>query len=343
MTRSHRGVTFIEILIGVSLISLLMGLTVPALLSAKKAARSAACAHMQKRLHHAAIVYSASDHEWIPGINRTGLKYRESVNALLQLEGTTTPTTPTTTYDWISPVIGDDAKLSPNRARRTKQIFEDLGCPEAERLNDKTWGYSNDLHDDFIPLLEKEGIRQISYLAPAPFHLAGPGWSPTRYERFGFRGPARPPDRYLPRLENVGRQHSTKIFMADGTRYLTAGGVLDFDVSPNPEYYGSFTSSTPIYVGSTAYGAGPQDTGFDIGGYGHAVHAERRRLSYRHGGAINVMYFDGHYAPMTEDESKTNAAPWYPSGSLFAPTENDGFEVATPESLEFHGKDAILN
>ncbi len=337
MSRLHRGVTFVEILIGISLVSLFMGLTVPALLNAKSSARSAVCASTQKRLHHAALAYSVNDNEWIPGVNRTGLRYHQTVNAALLLEGNTTPSTPTTTYDWISPVIGEDAKLSPNRAERTKQIFEELGCPEATRLNDKTWGYSNDLHSDFVPLLEREGIRQISYLAPAPFHFAGPGYSPTEYRRYPFPGPAVPPRKYLPRLENVGKQHSTKVFMADGTRFLTAGGVLDFDVSPKPEYYGSFTTSTPIYVGSTAYGTGPSSPGFDIGGFGHAVHAERRRLSYRHGGAINVTYFDGHVAPMTERDSKTDASPWYPTGSKFTG------EKATPESIEFHGEDSILN
>lgn len=337
MPRAHRGVTFIEILIGVSIISLLMGLTVPAMLGAKRAARSAVCANQQKRLHAATLAYSVNDNEWIPGVNRTGLKYRASINAALQLEGDTTSSTPTTTYDWISPVIGEDAKLSPNRAKRTKQIFEDLGCPEAQRLNDKTYGYSNDLSEDFLPLMEREGIGQISYLSPAPFHLAGPGFSPTKYERYPFPGPAVPPKNYLPRLERVGKQHADKIFLADGTRYLTAGGVLDFDVSPNPEYYGSFTSSTPIYEGSTAYGTGPATPGFDIGGAGHAVHAERRRLSYRHSGAINVMYFDGHYAPMTEDESKTDASPWYPSGSEFTG------ERATAQSAEFHAEGEILN
>lgn len=337
MPRLHRGVTLIEILIGISIISLLAGLLTPALLGAKRAARSAMCAATQQRLYQATMAYSLNDKEWIPGVNRTGLKYRESINAALELEGDTSPTTPTTTFDWISPVIGFDAHLSPNRARRTKQIFEELGCPEAQRLNDKTWGYSNDLSSDFLPLLETEGIGQISYLSPASFHLSGPGYSPTKYERFAFPGPAIPPDRYLPRLERIGRVHADKIFLSDGTRYLTAGGVLDFDVSPNPEYYGSFTSSTPIYRGSTAFGTGPHVPGFDIGGYGHAVHAERRRLSYRHSGGMNVVYFDGHVGHLSEHDSKSNATPWYPSGSEFTG------EKATDESLLLHAPGDILN
>lgn len=331
------GFTLVEIVVGVAIISTLMGLMLPAVGAARHAARRAACAATQERLYQATMAYSLSDDGWLPGVNRTGLKYRASIQATQSLEGDTTPGTPTTTYDWISPVIGFDVGLSANRARRTKQIFEDLGCLEAQRPNDQTFGYSNDLTSDFVPLLKSEGIGQISYLAPAPFQLAGPAWSPTQYERFGWTGPATPPPRYLPRLENIGKQPATKVFVADGTRYLSAGNVLDFDVSPNPDYYGSFTSSTPIYAGSTAYGSGPAGPGFDVSPGGLGADATRRKLSYRHAGGLNVIYFDGHYGTMTEDESKTNAAPWCPSGSTFTGV------YATEQSLGRHQVGAILN
>ena len=302
----------------------------------KDAARSTMCAAMQERIYQATMAYSLNDNEWLPGVNRTGLKYRKSITAALAMVGDSTPDTPTTTYDWISPVLGSEMNLSPNRAMRTKQIFEDLGCPSTHRHNDQTWGYAPDLHEDFLPLMEEEGIAQVSYLAPATFHLAGPKFHPTQYERYGWTGPAIPPARYLPRMEKVGRQPSSKVFLADGTRYLTAGNVLDFDVSLNPKYYGSFTSSTPIYAGSTAYGTGQHASGWDYTDIGSA-HEERRALSYRHGGDINVIYFDGHCGRMTETESKTNAAPWFPGGSEFTGKK------ATAESEAFHEIGEILH
>ena len=338
MPRRFVGFTLIEIILSVSIISVLMGVAAPAINSVRRSARSVACAATQERLYQATMTYSLNDNEWIPGVNRTGLKYRGSVNAVLELEGDTTPDTPTSTYDWISPVIGAAAGLSPNRAMRTKQIFENLGCPEATRLNDQTYGYSNDLVSDFLPLIKSnQGVRQVSYLMPASFELAGPGYSPTQYERFGWTGPATPPRKYLPRLDRIGQQPATKVFVADGTRYLAADDTLDFDVSPNPEYYGSFTSSTPIYEGSTAYGSGPAAPGFDATPGGQAAHAKRRKLSYRHKGRLNITYFDGHGGAMTESESKTNAAPWYPQGSTFTGVR------ATPESLEHHKVGDILH
>lgn len=337
MTRRTAGLTLVEVLIVIALLALTSGVLLPALSAAREASRRAKCGATQRRLYEAAFLHANQNDDWIPGVNTTGLAYQEGIQAAQSLEGTTTPETPTSTYDWISPSIGKAAGLHPNRARRTKQIFEDLGCPSTTRMNDKTWGFSNDLNSEFLPLLEKEGIGQISYLAPAPFHLAGPGYSPTEYERFGWEGPAIPPSRYLPRLERVGKQLSRKIFVADGTRYLAADGLLDFDVHPNPEHYGSFTSSTPIFRGSTAYGSDDQANGWEPthGTYGPGP--GRSKLSYRHDDGINVVHFDGHLEYMTEIESKTNATPWHPSGSVFTGEE------ATDESLAFHAENERLH
>lgn len=332
----RRGFTLIELLIILALSSFLLSILFPALAAARREARRLECLATQSRLHNAALAYALNDNEWLPGLNRTGLPLLKSIAAAQAIEGDTTPGTPTSTFDWISPAIGEGANLSPNRARRTKQIFEDHGCAEARRQNDKTWGFSNDLSSDFLPLIQEEGIRQISYLAPAPFHYAGQAWKRSEFVRFPFRGPATPPPRYLPRLEKVGSQPSTKVFVADGSRYLTAGNVLDFDVHPAPEFYGSFTSSTPIYVASTAYGLGQGVTGFDVGGADRKVHNERRRLSYRHSGKLNVMYFDGHGGSMSWEDSRTDAAAWYPSGSTFTGV------AATEESLAKHRKHSIL-
>ena len=332
----RRGLTLIEILIVLAIFSTLTGILVPSLAAVRRAARSVVCLANQSDLYDATMAFALSDNEWLPGLNRTGLPLLESITAAAAIEGDTTPDTPTSTFDWISPVMGSTLGLSPNRAERTQQIFDRLACPEARRFNDKTFGFSNDLRDEFVPMLERDGFRQISYLAPATFHYAGQRWSRARYVRFPFRGPTVPPPRYLPRLEKVGAQPATKVFVADGTRYLSAGGVLDFDVSPAPKYYGSFTSSTPIYVGSTAYGLGPGIRGFDVDGAGHIVHAERRRLSYRHPGGINLVFYDGHGGSMTETESKTDATPWAPGGSTFTGV------AATPEALERHAEGTVL-
>jgi len=328
--------SLVEVLVAIAVIAVLISILFPSLRAMREASRLASCGVMQRTLTNAALLYAQRNDNWLPGVNTTGEFYRQSINRALLLEGDTTSTTPTTTYDWISPAIGDSVGLHVNRARRTKQIFEDLGCPSAVAMNDKTWGFSNDLRSDFLPLLENEGIGQVSYLSPAPFHLAGQGYSPTQYERFGWRGPAVPPRRYLPRLDRVATRMSDKVFLADGCRYLAADETLDFDVSVNPEHYGSFTSSSPIFAGSTAYGTGPQPPGWDINHGAGGPSPRRRALSYRHTGRMNCLFFDGHMRTITEEESKTNAAMWHPKGSEFTG------EAATEQSIAHHHEGEIL-
>ncbi|MEC9372605.1 MAG: hypothetical protein VYC34_02130, partial [Planctomycetota bacterium] len=111
----------------------------------------------------------------------------------------------------------------------------------------------------------------------------------------------------------------------------------DFDVTPNPRYYGSFTSSTPIYDGSTAYGRTHHTTfEFSEGRASSPTYPRNRDLSYRHDKRMNVIYFDGHVDQLKEHESKRDASRWYPGGSVFTGVR------ATAESLEKHQEGEIL-
>ncbi len=335
------GFTLVEILVAVSIIALLLGVLVPVLGSVRGAAKSAGCAAMQRNLFMGVQNYANSNSDNLPGINTTGRKYLGSLGATTHIPEMlfdSSPNTPTQTFDWISPSIGLDANLDRNRARRTKQIFEDLGCPSAGAFNDKLYGFATDKTPDFQTLIDSEGIGQISYLSPGPFHLVGPappGAGTGR--RYGWSGPAIPPQSYLPRLDRVGTQLSGKIFIADGTRYLTKGGILDFDISPSPKYYGSFTSSSPIYSGSTAYGREPHHPQFNSERHeSRSTYPYNKNLSYRHGGGINVTFLDGHVDGLSEAESKSDATRWYPRGSIFTGIR------ASRESLLHHKIDDIF-
>ncbi len=313
--------TLVELLIVLGVISLLVGGLVPALAAARQAARTARCAATLRQLHMGVGVWADDHRNALPGPNTTGLPYRGKVANILKLLGDTSPTTPTSTFDWISPVMGESMGLPANRAQRTWRIFHDLACPAARQVNTTLWPpAARSLADfeDFEQLFHERGFRQISYLAPATFLYRGPGYSRRRYEVYPFAGPMVIPDFYSPRIDRVGRVPAKKILVADGTRYLAAPGALDFDLSPKPEYYGSFTSATPIYEGSTAYGRAKAAAGFDAVRPGsRATYPLNRDLSYRHGGNMNAVFFDGHVDLLSEERSKTEAALWAPSGSLF--------------------------
>src|SRR5262249_4613891 len=98
-----------------------------------------------------------------------------------------------------------------------------------------------------------------------------------------------------------------------------------FDINPNPGIYGGFTDPGPIFDASTAYGRrGP-------GAPGNVT------LTFRHPGrAIDIAYFDGHIGSMKSAQAWTDAAPWYPGGSIFNGTNG------TPESNQPHPPGEVL-
>lgn len=328
----RRGFTLVELLVVVAVIALLLGLMVPALGGARESAREAICAAQQRRLHLATALHLQSRDNWLPGLNTTGRAYLRPP-AQAALLGDTTPTTPTSVFDWISPIIGEEAGLSGNRAVRTKQIFESLGCPSARRENDSLYG-SGSLSDyaDFQSLLEREGIGQISYLSPAAFHLAGRDFlGEGTYRTWGWRGPAVPPDHFEPRFDLVGSP-AVKVWTTDACRYLASPDRLDFDVNPLPRYFGSFTTGGPTYIASREFGHAADRPQFaeEIrpGAPRGSVYPDNARLTYRHKKRIQTMRLDGHAEALTEKESKTDAAPWYPTGSVYTGVN------ATDESRE---------
>jgi len=334
-----RAFTLVEILVVIAVIALLLGLLAPAIAGVRASAREAQCVVTQKQIANATFMYMMENRSEIPGVNTTGHEFLFDPDLRREgMLGDQDPSTPTTTFDWISPVLGRTMGFSRNRAERTWQIFTELGCAASRRHNDKLYG-TGAAHDaeDFQRILETKGFPQISYLSPGPFHLLGPAQSNIgQGRRFGWAGPAKPPERYKPRLERVGSP-SAKVLLADGTRYVATRSILDFDIDPNPTYYSSFTESTPIYFASTAYGHKTQSPQFSgERRESRTVYPLNRNLSYRHGGRINCAYFDGHVASMDEATSKTDAAPWHPTGSVFTGVR------ATEESLAYHKVGDIL-
>jgi len=326
-TDARRGFTLIELLVVIAIIALLIGLLLPALGKAREAGRAVVCGSMVRSLGQAQLMYANSNKDYIAGEFSSGADavYYSGTPLLFD----TTSTTPTSSLDWISPILGDSAGFSPNRARRTLEIFNRYGCASATQLNSV---YSASSPPDMAQFLSADTslkYRQVSYLSPTGFHRisgrAGGGlrnYTPrgetvSRPRRSQFQNPADIPTGFEPRLDKMGTQLSEKVLAMDGTRFYDPGPrILDFDPDPNPNFYGSFTE-TPAYNDSNAYGrvrGGPNPT--------------NQNLSFRHSRSINAVFFDGSVRRLKQDTVYRRLDYWYPSGSIFSGID------ATPEALQ---------
>lgn len=330
--RAGKAFTLIELLVVIAIIALLIGILLPALGSARASARKLTCGSTERSAGQGVLMYALDNKDYYPGPNTTGANYRRfrGPGEWWGMTGNKNELTPTSLWDWISPSLGDSLGLSPNRATRTEQIFNDFGCSEARVVVDSLYAGGPVFdREDFESILENgEGYRQMSYLTPGAFHYysndygqnGGPPIPNAGGQRYlvGFRDPATTPKKFRPKVTAVGTQVSNKIFAADGTRYLNDELILDFDMSPTAQTYSSFGTSGPIFDESRAYG---RDT---------IPNSELNvELSIRHADSVNALYFDGHVGSLDKIEMYTDPNPWFPTGSVFTGRN------ATPESVAF--------
>ena len=328
-TRTRRGFTLIELLVVISIIALLIGILLPALSAARESALNVVCKTTLRDLAQNNLLYANSNDDFYATPVTVGARYTGRVvipaEGLIEgsaaLEGNSTSTTPTTTQDWISPILGDAVGLSTNRAQRTAQLFNERGCASSDIFNDVVFGDADDI-DDFEDEVV-DGLLQISYLMPTGFaHLSQASDDYIRGLASSVEGdiplPAlvdsmmthpqspQPPAGFRHRVDRVGISASSKIMVSDGTRYWDgAQNILDFDITPNPGRYGSFTASSPQYNGSRSMGRSPtgmpeeDDTNIE--------------LTFRHNEEINTVKFDGSVGQMGKTEVWTNPHPWWPT------------------------------
>lgn len=335
------GFTLIELLVVVSIIAILLAILLPSLNHAREQARTAACASQLKAVGAGLAAYAAESDGWIPGLNTSGVPLR-----VLQYGGgrdadaLRDPDLPVQPQDWVTPLIRKETSLPASRAKRFHMVTNKYRCPSQVTVKSRLFFQGN------VP--DREDFEQISdwtalsYLMPVHFQFwgqndagkvlggsAGRGRRPVTSRAAPDNWEVRV-DSYVSRVNRIGPPER-KIAVADGTRYLTAEGILDHDVSPWPTNFGSFTSSGAWWAGSTAYGvkSGSRNWDGDTVSRGSPSDGQNLALSYRHrgrkvrldgtvqgnNGAINAMFFDGHVDRLTDRPSR-RIEYWYPTGAV---------------------------
>ena len=348
--------TLIELLVVIAIIALLIGILLPALGTARKTAWSLVDQTQLRSLGTGQAVYMADNKDFYAAANTSGWEGQRIAAGLARSTSdraasnepyvfNTSPETPTSTFDFISPTVGQELGFSSNRARRTGDIFNDFADPAAREFNSELFtgsGAPSDLDEFDEYLNDNRGYRQVSYLMPGAFMYWGTastggftpgqppqpdqtaqwraryGFTPQHWRTTGIGSTVHTPNSFRNRIDQVGISPSSKIMVANGTRYFE-NGLLDFDPDPTPQSFGSFASGTPQWTGNTAYG---------MNGPGAP---DNMRLSFRHSNnSINVVHFDGHTENLTQEEVYTDMSKWAPSRSVVVDTGS-----LTPEARDY--------
>jgi len=339
---ARRGFTLIELLVVISIIALLINLLLPAIGSARETARSLLCSTQVRTLAQGQLLYASDNDDFFAGPFTSGFEgLAFSRGEELYTDDNLSATTPTSTWDWISPVIGDQLNLPTVRSQKLLQILNGFACPtHAGNLDFNrpfTGSDSPDL-DDVAELFETTpgGVLSSSYMAPGymvDFPMGASegrarlnemrvwGRFQERFEierRFGpFTEPFSAPATYRWRVSQVGVQASAKAVVLDGTRFYTTADGIDTDVSTLPGLYGPFSDGGPTFIESRAYG---RSTVVPIGGGTGVISRgdlSNKNLSLRHNSGVNIGYFDGHVGYVGEQDLYSDPVPFHPGGSRY--------------------------
>lgn len=315
-----------------AVLSVLMGILLPSLASVRQIGQQMASNNMQRQLVSGLLAYAASNDEWIPGVNTSGLRLWAIRSGSSSLDSLSRKdSAPVQNTDWISPVMGA-GHLPLNREHRFYKILDQFSDP-AMPVHSPVFAGGRDGNQqmaDWIETNAEAPARGVSFLMSMNFQLY-PGrhlqaskrgsWLQVGQANYAgglLMGQTMLPTNYAPKVTRVGNA-SRKIAFADGFRYLDSRrNTLDFDAAYAPYRWGSFAERTPMDMRSRSWGR--------RGGGGDG---DNIPLVYRHSGKMDAAFWDGHVQMLGIQESR-NPVYWTPSGSTFV-----GGPHTDPDSLNF--------
>jgi prepilin-type N-terminal cleavage/methylation domain-containing protein/prepilin-type processing-associated H-X9-DG protein len=309
--RSRPGFTLIELLVVVAILGLLMSILLPSLASARALAKSTVCLSHERSIGLGIAIYTSQYRGFIPGPNTSGYyRLKPGRPPAVPKESTA----PITADDWMSPTFGKTLSLSTDKNERLMQLFNnDFRCP-ANNFN-----YDSIYPEGTPGWPSPSDVSFNSYSMPITLHY----YNDAKHAKAN----SQPDGRYFgahdtavdirPGFHNFQidrlNRPGAKVLAMDGARYIL-DGKTSFNVDEGSAFGGNFTDRGP---GLNVFYAGNGSP------YKFASEQEYPKLdpmvskyTYRHPHeSINVVFFDGHAANLTNLESRAISL-WYPSGSI---------------------------
>ena len=345
--------TLIELLVVVAIIAMLVAILLPSLKCARAKGKSAVCGTTLRAMGRGLATYFTEENGWIPGINTSGVGIRFLDFTGAGGEAYRRADVPAQSFDWMTPWLRYETDLGMTRADKFRVLLDTYSCPSQRSVSTVLYPERPGDVPDAVDFgdWDSESWTSLSYLMPSGFQYWGQKYSrkviathPTS-PRLTMKAQVAADfwsavsKDYKSNINKVGDRPDRKIAAADGARFMTGDLVVDFDCSPAPRFFGSFTSGGAWRAGSTAYGVSSESTTWD--GRPAPSSSESNgynlELSYRHGcgrgaamsgsvqanvGSINAVFFDGHVQTL-EDRDSREIEYWYPSGT-WVQNPNDG-------------------
>lgn len=322
----RRAFTLVELLVVIGIIAILMGILLPALTQAKRAANTIKCSANIHTILQGMQMYVAAYQGWLPGSAWTSGNHlykhgSEPVNGSNQFGNIGNANCPFVSHinDWQAPIgkmLGmkfNEGNTTPDRVERFTYLMNrpEFHCPE----NDIIAGPNGTPTFPATQFGSYVGAVCFMYeRTTSNSDIAGKIAVGETHARLDHN----PPPGYVPKITKIGNP-AEKIFIACGAKYSGSGVPPTMPLSLKWDWGGAFMDRGPWLAANTCWdrsnapgnGGNPSDQDGRLYGFRHGKHVQNGPAdSYR----FVVGFYDGHVATMGDLEG-SNPKYWMPKGT----------------------------